>query len=88
METATALPEHPSTTIEQPPTGVRRWLTDTERRSLSDDRAARLAEQLQVDPDVIRSYGRRAKTRTDHLRLVAQLAGMALPGCTAAIPAG
>ena len=30
----------------------------------------RLAGQLQVDPDVIRSYGRRAKTRTDHLRLV------------------
>ncbi len=33
---------------------------------------ARLAEQLRVDPEVIRSYGRRAKTRTDHLRLVAQ----------------
>ena len=32
----------------------------------------RLAEQLQVAPDAIRSYGRRAKTRTDHLRLVAQ----------------
>jgi hypothetical protein len=32
----------------------------------------RLAEQLQVDPDVIRSYGRRAKTRTDHLLLVAR----------------
>jgi len=30
----------------------------------------RLARQLQVDPDVIRSYGCRAKTRTDHLRLV------------------
>jgi hypothetical protein len=33
---------------------------------------ARLAEQLGVDPEVIRSYGRRAKTRTDHLRLVAR----------------
>lgn len=32
----------------------------------------RLAEQLQVDPDVIRFYGRRAKTRTDHLRLVSR----------------
>lgn len=32
----------------------------------------RLAEQLRVDPDAIRSYGRRAKTRTDHLRLVAR----------------
>ena len=30
----------------------------------------RLARQLQVDPDVIRSYGCRAKTRTDHFRLV------------------
>ena len=29
---------------------------------------ARLAEQLRVDPEEIRSYGRRAKTRTDHLR--------------------
>lgn len=36
---------------------------------------ARLAEQLRVDPGVIRSYGRRAKTRTDHLRLVAQYLG-------------
>lgn len=36
---------------------------------------ARLAEQLQVDPTAVRSYGRRAKTRTDHLRLVAQYLG-------------
>jgi hypothetical protein len=33
---------------------------------------ARLADQLGVDPDALRSYGRRAKTRTEHLRLVAQ----------------
>ncbi len=33
---------------------------------------ARLAEQLKVDADQIRSYGRRAQTRTEHLRLVAQ----------------
>jgi hypothetical protein len=31
---------------------------------------ARLAEQLGVDPAGLRSYGRRAKTRTEHLRLV------------------
>ena len=36
---------------------------------------ARLAEQLRVDPEEIRSYGRRAKTRTDHLRLAAQYLG-------------
>ncbi|GAA2636516.1 hypothetical protein GCM10010411_89670 [Actinomadura fulvescens] len=30
---------------------------------------ARLAAQLGVDPKVIGVYGRRAKTRTDHLRL-------------------
>jgi hypothetical protein len=40
---------------------------------------ARLAEQLGVDPDVIRSYGRRAKTRTNHLRLVAQYLGWRAP---------
>lgn len=33
---------------------------------------SRLAEQLQVDSESIRSYGRRAKTRTDHLRLAAK----------------
>lgn len=32
----------------------------------------RLAEQLQVDSDAIRSYGRRTKTRTDHSWLAAQ----------------
>ena len=36
---------------------------------------ARLAGQLDVDPGVLRHYGRRAKTRTDHLRLVAQYRG-------------
>jgi TnpA family transposase len=40
---------------------------------------ARLAEQLQVNPDVIRSYGRRAKTRTEHLRLAAQYLGWRAP---------
>jgi hypothetical protein len=33
---------------------------------------ARLAVQLGVDPAGLRSYGRRAKTRTEHLRLVAK----------------
>jgi hypothetical protein len=32
---------------------------------------ARPAGQLSVDPVELRSYGRRAKTRTEHLRLVA-----------------
>lgn len=36
---------------------------------------ARLAEQLQVKPEVIRSCGRRAPTRTGHLRLAAQYLG-------------
>jgi Domain of unknown function (DUF4158)/Tn3 transposase DDE domain len=36
---------------------------------------ARLAGQLHVDPTALRTYGRRAKTRTDHLRLVAQYLG-------------
>jgi TnpA family transposase len=36
---------------------------------------ARLAEQLQVDPSLLRFYGRRPKTRTDHLRVVAQYLG-------------
>lgn len=40
---------------------------------------ARLAEQLQVDPSVLRFYGRRPKTRTDHLRLVAQYLGWRPP---------
>ncbi|MFI0487475.1 DUF4158 domain-containing protein [Actinomadura sp. 9N215] len=33
---------------------------------------ARLAEQLRVDPKAFAGYGRRAKTRTDHLRLAAR----------------
>lgn len=36
---------------------------------------ARLAEQLRVDPVQIGSYGKRAKTRTEHVRLVAQYLG-------------
>ena len=40
---------------------------------------ARLADQLGVDPGVLRFYGRRAKTRTEHLRLVAQYRGWRLP---------
>jgi len=40
---------------------------------------ARLADQLGVDPGVLRAYGRRAKTRTEHLRLVAQYRGWRLP---------
>jgi len=36
---------------------------------------ARLAAQLDIDPGVLRHYGRRAKTRTEHLRLVAQYRG-------------
>lgn len=40
---------------------------------------ARLAERLNVDPDELRRYGRRVKTRTEHLRLVAQYLGWRLP---------
>lgn len=40
----------------------------------------RLAEQLRVAPDAIRSYGRRVKTRTDHLLLVARYLGWRLAG--------
>ena len=40
---------------------------------------ARLADQLAVHPDELRSYGRRAKTRTEHLRLVAKYLGWRLP---------
>nr|WP_235204493.1 Tn3 family transposase [Nocardia otitidiscaviarum] len=36
---------------------------------------ARLAEQLKVDAAHLRSYGRRAQTRTEHLRLVARYLG-------------
>ena len=34
---------------------------------------------VDVDPDALRSYGRRAKTRTEHLRLVAKYLGWRLP---------
>ncbi|BAS18377.1 transposase for transposon Tn21 (plasmid) [Arthrobacter sp. Hiyo8] len=40
---------------------------------------ARLADQLGVEPGQLKSYGRRAKTRTDHLRLVAKYLGWRLP---------
>jgi hypothetical protein len=40
---------------------------------------ARLAEQLGVAPNELRSYGRRTKTRTEHLRLVAKYLGWRLP---------
>nr|WP_246634582.1 DUF4158 domain-containing protein [Nocardia iowensis] len=36
---------------------------------------ARLAEQLKVDAAQLRSYGRRAQTRTEHVRLVARYLG-------------
>lgn len=39
----------------------------------------RLADQLGVDPSVLRTYGRRAKTRTDHLRLVSKYLGWRIP---------
>jgi hypothetical protein len=35
----------------------------------------RLADQLKVDASLIRSYGKRAQTRTEHLRLAAQYLG-------------
>jgi hypothetical protein len=41
---------------------------------------ARLADQLRVDGTEIGSYGRRAQTRTDHLRLVAQYLGWRAAG--------
>ncbi|MBN9739351.1 Tn3 family transposase [Pseudonocardia sp. P1] len=40
---------------------------------------ARLADQLGVDSAGLRSYGRRTKTRTEHLRLVAKYLGWRLP---------
>jgi hypothetical protein len=40
----------------------------------------RLAGQLQVDPDALRLYGRRAKTRTEHLRLAARYLGRRAAG--------
>jgi TnpA family transposase len=41
---------------------------------------ARLAEQLSVDASEIRAYGRRAQTRSDHVRLVAQYLGWRTAG--------
>ncbi|MCX4099077.1 DUF4158 domain-containing protein [Nocardia sp. alder85J] len=41
---------------------------------------ARLADKLEVDASLIRSYGKRAQTRTEHLRLVAQFLGWRPPG--------
>ncbi|MEU1522739.1 Tn3 family transposase [Nocardia rhamnosiphila] len=41
---------------------------------------ARLAQQLGVDPVEISSYGRRAKTRTEHVRLVARYLGWRTAG--------
>jgi len=41
---------------------------------------ARLAVELNVDASEIHSYGRRAQTRTEHLRLVAQYLGWRGPG--------
>src|SRR6478752_556692 len=40
---------------------------------------ARVAGHLEVDPGVLRHYGRRPKTRTDHLRLVARYRGWRVP---------
>jgi hypothetical protein len=41
---------------------------------------ARLAVELNIDASEIHSYGRRAQTRTEHLRLVAQYLGWRGPG--------
>ncbi len=40
---------------------------------------ALLADQLSVDPGLLPAYGRRAKTRTEHVRLVAKYPGWRLP---------
>lgn len=42
-------------------------------------RAPVMAGVLRVDPEEIRPHGRRAKTRTDHLRLAAQYLGWRAP---------
>nr|WP_207386396.1 DUF4158 domain-containing protein [Protofrankia symbiont of Coriaria ruscifolia] len=57
------------------------WLGFVPDEVAAAPRAAvvRLAEQLQVDPDHIRSYGRRAKTRTEHLRSVTRYLGWRAP---------
>jgi len=44
------------------------------------DVRGRLAKQLKVDADQICSYGRRAQTRTEHLRLVTQYLGWRAAG--------
>ncbi len=41
---------------------------------------ARLAGQLNIDPAELHVYGRRVKTRQDHVRLVARYLGWKLPG--------
>ena len=41
---------------------------------------ARLADQLNIDAAELRSYGRRAQTRTEHLQLVARYLGWRPPG--------
>jgi integrase/recombinase XerD len=40
-----------SGTVQKPPTGIRRWLTDTERLGLSESRAARLALSRAIGAD-------------------------------------
>ena len=37
---------------------------------------ARLAEQLGLDPGALQGYGKRAQTRTDHLKLVGEVSGV------------
>lgn len=58
------------------------WLGFVPDDVASAPRAAvvRLAEQLAVNPDAVRSYGRRVKTRTDHLRLAARYLDWRVPG--------
>jgi hypothetical protein len=57
------------------------WLGFVPDDVASAPRAAvvRLADRLGVDPKVIGLYGRRAKTRTDHGRLVARYLGWRVP---------
>lgn len=57
------------------------WLGFVSDAVTAAPRAAvtRLAEQLRVDPDEIDSYGRRAKTRTYHLRLAAKYLSWRVP---------
>ncbi len=57
------------------------WLGFVPDEVAAAPRAAvvRLAERLHVDPDHIRSYGKRANTRTGHLRSVARYLGWRMP---------